>query len=159
MGWLFLWSIPGSELGRSLRCTTMYLWFGWQWKCCCNNWKSILLFPLYFKTFKFVSGVWSFPAFWLLSYCTTSTSLIIHWSGSDSALHTPVREPEEPGRHNPHPSSPHTSSPASYPHTYPPTHQPTFTQYISTAFVSALRASTLVPESTSAQTGSIPCYI
>ena len=68
----------------------------------------------------------------------------------------PVREPEEPGRHNPHPTLLHTPC---LPSTHIHTHPPTFTQSISTASVSALRASTLVPESTSAQAGSIPHYI
>ena len=86
-----------------------------------------------------------------------STSLIIHWSGSDSALHTLFENQKSLAVITP--TLPHSIRLACLLPTYIPTHPPTFTQSISTAFVSALRASTLVPESTSAQADLIPHYI
>ena len=128
-----------------MRTNTMYLWFGCQCQCCCTNVKSFLLFPLSFKAFTFVSGPFQPSADCSLPIPLYLSDHTLVWFWFSSTY--PVREPEEPGRHNPHPLSLHIPG---LPPTHVHTHPPTFAQSISTAFVSDLRAPTLVPESTSA---------
>ena len=101
----------------------MYLWLGWQCKCCCNNWKSILLFPLYLQDFQVCFWCLAVSSFIAALLLYLSTSLIIHWSGSDSALNTLFENQKSLAVITP--TLPHSIPLGCLLPTYMPTHPPT----------------------------------